>query len=276
MTDDEMPVTLSDAEYDAIEAAVMETERGRWFLREYAKRNRNADTEAVLAALGKVEAAINGDEAGRRMDVIRAGLLDMARSIARTRQEMGLAPRESDDLKSFVDAVSEAAGPDGERECVRRARVDLHFTAVDRERDRRVERVLPQLGDRDARARHLELAEHVEEQVVRHRPRRRGALELHQDRGRLRVPDPDRQELVRVDSLEQHDRLLADHVEAHAVDDHLLQPRRSFIGAVGAKSSGHSPSVREASRAPKCPSVRHMRTRARRLARPVVACYGDG
>jgi hypothetical protein len=116
MTDDEMPVTLSDAEYDAIEAAVMETERGRWFLREYAKRNRNADTEAVLAALGKVEAAINGDEAGRRMDVIRAGLLDMARSIARTRQEMGLAPRESDDLKSFVDAVSEAAGPDGERE----------------------------------------------------------------------------------------------------------------------------------------------------------------
>src|SRR3954471_3706708 len=36
------------------------------------------------------------------------------------------------------------------------------------------------------------------------------------------MPDPDRQELVAVDGLEQHDRLLADHVEAYAVDDHLL------------------------------------------------------
>ena len=127
------------------------------------------------------------------------------------------------------------AGADGERERVRRARVDLHLAAVDRQRDRRVERVLPQLGDRDAGARHLELAEHVEQQVVRHRPRRRGALELHQDRRGLGMADPDRQELVRVDSLEQHDRLLADHVEAHAVDDHLLQRGAPWIGAVMAE-----------------------------------------
>ena len=49
-----------------------------------------------------------------------------------------------------------------------------------------------------------------------------GALELHQDRGRLRMADPDRQELVAVDGLQEHDRLLANHVEADAVDDHLL------------------------------------------------------
>jgi len=116
MTDDETSVTFSDAEYDAIEAAVMETERGRWFLREYAKRNRNADTEAVLAELGKLEAAINGDGTGQTMGVIRAALRDMARSVAQTRQEIGLAPSESDDLKSFVDAVSDATGPEGERE----------------------------------------------------------------------------------------------------------------------------------------------------------------
>ena len=63
------------------------------------------------------------------------------------------------------------------------------------------------------------------EQVVGHRPRRRRALQLHQDRGGLGVADPDRQELVAVDGLEQHDRLLADHVEAHAVDDHFLHRR---------------------------------------------------
>ena len=102
------------------------------------------------------------------------------------------------------------------------------------ERDRRVERVLAQLGDRDAGAGHVELAEHVEQQVVRHRPRRRRALELHQDRRRLGMADPDRQELVRVDGLEQHDRLLADHVEAHAVDDHLLH-RGSSAAGVSAK-----------------------------------------
>ena len=32
------------------------------------------------------------------------------------------------------------------------------------------------------------------------------------------------QELVALARLQQHDRLLADHVEAHAVDDHLLHP----------------------------------------------------
>jgi hypothetical protein len=36
------------------------------------------------------------------------------------------------------------------------------------------------------------------------------------------MADPDREELVAVTGLEQDDRLLADHVEAHAVDDHLL------------------------------------------------------
>ena len=56
-----------------------------------------------------------------------------------------------------------------------------------------------------------------------HRPRRRGALQLHQDRGRLGMPDPDRQEFVAVNGLQQDDRLLADHVEADAIDLHLLQ-----------------------------------------------------
>jgi hypothetical protein len=54
----------SDAEasareqYEAIESAVMETPRGRWFLAEYARRHRNADTEALLAAMAKLERAI--------------------------------------------------------------------------------------------------------------------------------------------------------------------------------------------------------------------------
>ncbi|WP_420131386.1 hypothetical protein [Rhodopseudomonas sp.] len=45
----------SDADYDAICEAFMETSRGRWFLTEYAKRNRNADTRMVLDAVARIE-----------------------------------------------------------------------------------------------------------------------------------------------------------------------------------------------------------------------------
>ena len=45
-----------EADYDAISAAFMETSRGRWFLSEYAKRNRNADTSMVLDAVARIEA----------------------------------------------------------------------------------------------------------------------------------------------------------------------------------------------------------------------------
>ncbi|MFX6149179.1 hypothetical protein ABTF39_20325, partial [Acinetobacter baumannii] len=41
----------NEQDYDAIREAFMETARGRWFLGEYAKRNRNADTRMVLDAV---------------------------------------------------------------------------------------------------------------------------------------------------------------------------------------------------------------------------------
>ena len=48
----------SEADYDAISQAFMETSRGRWFLGEYAKRNRNADTRMVLDAVERIEQTI--------------------------------------------------------------------------------------------------------------------------------------------------------------------------------------------------------------------------
>jgi hypothetical protein len=45
----------SEGDYDAISEAFMETSRGRWFLGEYAKRNRNADTRMVLDAVARIE-----------------------------------------------------------------------------------------------------------------------------------------------------------------------------------------------------------------------------
>src|SRR6266851_8162215 len=48
----------SEADYDAIREAFMETSRGRWFLGEYTKRNRNADTSMVLDAVARIEDAL--------------------------------------------------------------------------------------------------------------------------------------------------------------------------------------------------------------------------
>lgn len=45
----------SEADYDAIREAFVETARGRWFLNEYARRNRNTDTAMVLDAVARIE-----------------------------------------------------------------------------------------------------------------------------------------------------------------------------------------------------------------------------
>ncbi len=45
----------SEEDYEAIREAFVETARGRWFLDEYALRNRNADTRMVLDAVAKIE-----------------------------------------------------------------------------------------------------------------------------------------------------------------------------------------------------------------------------
>lgn len=47
-------------DYEAIEAAVLESPRGRWFLGEFAKRNRAADTLMLLEAIRKLERGVAG------------------------------------------------------------------------------------------------------------------------------------------------------------------------------------------------------------------------
>jgi hypothetical protein len=45
---------VSDEDYDVIESAIMETARGRWFLFEYARRHRHADTLMVMSAINSL------------------------------------------------------------------------------------------------------------------------------------------------------------------------------------------------------------------------------
>jgi hypothetical protein len=52
------PAGLTASDYDAIEAAVMETARGRWFLIEYDRRRRAAETAQLLEAVARLERAV--------------------------------------------------------------------------------------------------------------------------------------------------------------------------------------------------------------------------
>jgi hypothetical protein len=55
MTLTTLPTGLVPEDYERIEAAVMETARGRWFLMEFARRQRSAETATLLDAIARLE-----------------------------------------------------------------------------------------------------------------------------------------------------------------------------------------------------------------------------
>jgi hypothetical protein len=51
-------LTSLTGDYDAIEQAIRETSRGRWFLACYLERNRSSETKMLLGAISKLESAM--------------------------------------------------------------------------------------------------------------------------------------------------------------------------------------------------------------------------
>ncbi|MCC0805826.1 hypothetical protein FPV16_06245 [Methylobacterium sp. W2] len=84
--------SVDESEYDRIEAAMSESERGRWFLAEYTRRNRSADTDMLLSAIARLESAVTADRPSdresERVGRMRGDLMDMAHAIARTKAEI--------------------------------------------------------------------------------------------------------------------------------------------------------------------------------------------
>ncbi len=79
--------------YETIEKAVMETERGRWFLAEHARRQKSADTAGIFEALKRLEAVLVPSTSSRPPD----DALDYMQSAAR-------------ELMSRSDALRRIAG----------------------------------------------------------------------------------------------------------------------------------------------------------------------
>ena len=102
-----MHAPLSEADYEAIESAVMETSRGRWFLAEFARRNRHADTTMLLKALERIEGAVTGERSVSAVDRIRFDLVEMANAIARTKAEVAAIKPEAEHQGRFGKASEE-------------------------------------------------------------------------------------------------------------------------------------------------------------------------
>src|SRR5258708_79521 len=94
-----------EEDYAAISEAFMETSRGRWFLGEYAKRNRNADTSMVLDAVARIEETLAAQS-------LAAQQLAAAAAANSALQEAKLAEAQLAEarLAEVLDAIGGAVG----------------------------------------------------------------------------------------------------------------------------------------------------------------------
>ena len=81
----------SEEDYAAISEAFMETSRGRWFLGEYAKRNRNADTRMVLDAVARIEETIASQKQAASDTKLTEALAAIRQAVSRTQTAAGIA-----------------------------------------------------------------------------------------------------------------------------------------------------------------------------------------
>src|SRR5258708_17333523 len=100
------PLPAAQSDYYCIYAALMDTARGRWFLQEYARRNRSADTKLLLAAIERIEAVVCAERSKQARQGFRSDLLEMSKAITRTRAEVA-------EIRSDAAGQPQSARPGG-------------------------------------------------------------------------------------------------------------------------------------------------------------------
>jgi chemotaxis protein CheZ len=75
--------------YAALESLLCASPRGRWFLAEFARRNRSAETDLLLEAIARIERAMLKRQPRQAApNNVFAELVEMSEAIARTRREI--------------------------------------------------------------------------------------------------------------------------------------------------------------------------------------------
>ena len=82
------PDAPDEGDYEAFCTALSASVRGRAFLAEYTRRNRNADTEQLLAAIGKLQTSMAADAAPVVVDSVKAQLRALLNDIDAEQREL--------------------------------------------------------------------------------------------------------------------------------------------------------------------------------------------
>jgi hypothetical protein len=102
MTDKDTSVSLCQEDFEAIQTAVMETARGRWFLAEFAKRNRTTDTDKVMGAIERLEGMMRNGRIVTGPDNLQAELVTLTARIAQAKMEIVAHANSADSHESMV------------------------------------------------------------------------------------------------------------------------------------------------------------------------------
>jgi chemotaxis protein CheZ len=94
-------------DYAALEATLRDTPLGRWFLAEYLRRNRTPETQLLLDAIGRLEAAVLKPRRQTGFATVLAELVEMSEEIARTRREIAQLRPPKQFEKQLSDATEE-------------------------------------------------------------------------------------------------------------------------------------------------------------------------
>jgi len=100
------PPSPSEAEYDSIYSAMMETAQGRRFLDEYARRTAAGETGTGFAAIRRTESGAPG-EGAESLDLFLFDVADMAQAIARAKAEIAEIKPPPDGNGQIDDATGE-------------------------------------------------------------------------------------------------------------------------------------------------------------------------
>jgi hypothetical protein len=105
-----------EADYDALYAELMASPRGRWFLTEYAGRNRFADTHLLAGAIARVEAAVRGEPVPQVPAAVAREIADLAVAIGRIEDEFVAPLRLASEGFAAAERIQDVAFALRERE----------------------------------------------------------------------------------------------------------------------------------------------------------------
>ena len=92
----------------ALESVLRASPRGRWFLAEYGRRNRTAETDMLLEAIARIERAVLKPAPRQAAPSnVFAELVEMSEAIARTRREIAQIKPPHQFDKQLISATEE-------------------------------------------------------------------------------------------------------------------------------------------------------------------------